>query len=306
MKDHKNVLLKDHPIIWLKIKYLDGLNKSDLALVSMFPFLAIVGLLADLVSLKTITDENIAIVLAYMLFVYGLLNIWFVRALITTYSRVQNEKTFYKVLHKDIIEELRQYRAYRAYQNANDYQISLDTIKQTITKILTSFNNNYIKKKYSSAVIATVKYKLNNKLYPIRVGDDANRRDDSIEEEKNSYVYQALNEVGRILPYIYIKDLDKLDAYETGVMGRFTDKIKGRAGSNYKTFIALPIRGGKWPEMEVDVRANLGILGFDMKEKYGFKNFEESELDYMACLADSLSELIEELISVSEKQLLPN
>jgi hypothetical protein len=295
VKNHKDISFLHSPVVWVKVRYFNGLSKGELAFIVVFPFFGVFGLIADFVTIGKITSDSISILLAYMLFGYGLINIIFVRELIKTSGRLQNERLFYKVLHKDVVEELREYRTYRKCVNG---VVSDVRIKEKIKHILTSFNNNYIKKKYSSKVVATIKYKLNDKLYPIRVGDDANSRDSNAEEECSSYVYQALNEIGRTLPYIYVKNLDKLDAYESGVMGRFTDKIKGRAGSNYKTFIALPIRGGKLPDMGVDVRANLGVIGFDLNEKYGFGDFGEHELDYIACLADSLSELIEDLVAI--------
>lgn len=298
MKRHNNILINKHPVLWFKNKYFAGLSKSNLGVASVTPFIfGLIGLLADFTALNLIVTDNISHVLAYMLFGYGILNIIFAIELIRIGGRLQNERVFYKVMHKNVIEPLREYRTHK--KNKSEIGELEHFMHETLKKILDSFNANYMQKKYSQKVVATLKYKLNDRLIPIRSGDEADYRDKSPEEADKSFVYKALSDIGEKLPYIYVKDLDEPDTYECQSMGKFTEQIKNRAGENYKTFIALPIRGGRLP-VEAEVRRDLGILGFDLKEKFRFGNFEEHELDYIACLADSLSEIITDLVSIKK------
>ncbi|MFW6273133.1 MAG: hypothetical protein ACOC2U_05080, partial [bacterium] len=45
----------------------------------------------------------------------------------------------------------------------------------------------------------------------------------------------------------------------------------------------------------------LGLVGFDLMEEYGFGNLNDYQLDIMACLADSLAEPLLDLIEKKTK-----
>ena len=96
----------------------------------------------------------------------------------------------------------------------------------------------------------------------------------------------------------YIKDIDDPDKYEIETLGKHMCDVKKRAQGKYSTFIALPIRTGRLKHVSAAFKASqdLGMLGFDLKKKYGFGNFEEHELEYIACFVDMMSEIVQDLI----------
>ena len=212
--------------------------------------------------------------------------------------RLGRERTNYRILHKKVVEKIREYHALKKYYDRKNGKMDAEKIQQHIRDILTSFNDNYMKRLHGQEVSASIKYYKNEKLYPIRVGGDIARRSHQPEEVKKAYVYLALSEPGKKLTYIYVKDLGNLDKYESRVLGKYMADIQKRSQTYYNTFIALPIRGGKLQEVSGDfaILPDFGILGFDLKEKYGFGNFEPQELDFIACLADLLSEPLQDLI----------
>lgn len=293
---YKRINLFGHPVLWVKHNYLNGLEYGFLTFAAFGPaVIVIIGFIADLISISDVMKDNITILLASMLFVYGLINMVLIVGGNDLSRILKNEKSYYKVMHKNIVEYLRDYRVKRDNSDNLDETYFIAALRE----ILEAFNNNYMKKRYSLGVIGTIKYKKNNKLYPIRVGDNADYRASDPEGADESYVYKALNDFGSKLPYIYVKDINNPDECEAKAMGKLSEKIKGRAADNYKTFIAFPIRGGKIPfpkGAEMDARQDLGVLGFDLKKAYEFGNFEEKELDYIACLVDSLAEIILDLI----------
>jgi len=292
-----------HPLFWFRYNYLNGAELGISVLLALGPaILVAIGLLSDLISIGSLIQDNIAIALSVMMFVYGIVNMVLVFAASAMSHTLKNEKGYYRVIHKNVIEFMRDYRAQRDYRRAAGLLVDESFFVDSLRSILDLFNNNYMKKRYSSGVVATIKYKMNDLLYPVRVGDDVDYRAEDPETTEQSYVYRALNDFGVKLPYLYVKDVDNPDEHEAKNMGKLSSDIKGRAGDNYKTFIALPIRGGKMPfpkGANISARQDLGVLGFDLKNAYEFGNFEERELDFIACLADSLGEIILDRINFS-------
>lgn len=292
-----------HPFFWFRYNYLNGAELGASVLLAFGPaILVVVGLLSDLISIGSVVRDNVSIALSIMLFVYGLVNMILVFASSSMAHTLKNEKGYYRVIHKNIVEFMRDYRAQRDCRKTANILVDETFFVDSMRSILDSFNNNYMRKRYRSSVVATIKYKMNDLLFPVRVGDDVDYRSGEPETTDRSYVYKALNDYGVKLPYLYVKNLDNPDEYEAKNMGKLSAEIKGRAGDNYKTFIALPIRGGKMPfpkGVDIFARQDLGVLGFDLKNAYEFGNFEENELDFIACLADSLGEIILDLINFS-------
>lgn len=74
--------------------------------------------------------------------------------------------------------------------------------------------------------------------------------------------------------------------------------IQERAADHYKTFIAMPIRGGvdKRKQNRWSDRNAIGMIGFDLKRPFGFGDLPPHQLDYMACFVDMISEPVIDLI----------
>lgn len=166
-----------------------------------------------------------------------------------------------------------------------------------------------MKKMHSPEVSAVIKYRHSDNLVPIRVGGDKNDRNNEPELTKESFIYEALNETGKAMRYIYVKNLDDPDKYECEALGKHLSDVKKRSQGKYSTFIALPIRTGQLQAGQQSrsvgnfkARQPLGMLGFDRKQKYGFGNFERHELEYIACFVDMMSELVQDLIKAEERE----
>ena len=302
MKIYHNISFFRHPYYWARNTYADGFSAGNRNFLLLVPLIfSAINFIASLATLGTVLKENISYVLLYMLFFYGIINMIIVLLITRISQKFKDEKSYYKVIHKNIVEPLREYNAIKQSKIRVGDGLKEAFIESTLRSVLKSFNDNYMKKRYSSKVVATIKYKKRGMLYPIREGDEINYRSNDAEIEEKSFVYKALNSFGQKLPYIYVKDLDNPDKYELKAMGNLTTDIKGRAADNYKTFIALPIRGGNIKfdgPGEVEAHPDLGVLGFDLVGKYKFGNFEDHELDYMACLADSIADLILDLLRI--------
>jgi hypothetical protein len=170
-------------------------------------------------------------------------------------------------------------------------------IKRRLEQILESFNNNYMKRMHRFKVSACIKYRNNKKLYPIRVGHDKAERNPQAEKVDQSFVYQSLNMPGKKKRYIYVKNVQNPDKYEQDAIEPNLVKVQDRAKGKYNSFIAIPIRAGKKVNVSEDFATtpDLGMIGFDLNEKFGFGNFEENELHYIACFADLISEIVQDI-----------
>lgn len=200
------------------------------------------------------------------------------------------------MIHKVIIENVREYFSEKRMRQC---ELTRSEIKQYIIKILELFNDNYMKKMHRPDVSAVLKYRNGDKLFPLRVGGDKADRNRQAEKVSESYVYQSLNMPGKMKPYIYVKDIERPDRYEKNILRPNIERVQERATGKYNTFIAIPIRAGKLVNFstEFDTQTDLGMIGFDLQEKFGFGNFEEQELHLIACFADLISEIVQDLIN---------
>ena len=309
MEKHVPIALCKHPLIFIRDKFETGVNAKRLYVTALIPSILIfIGLVANVITIfrfpkHDVALETVVIILSSLLFVFGLINLVFLHFLSKANIRLGREYRHYNVLHKDIIEKIRDYRTYKRWKESEGETLSPDDIKRDIQEILSKFNDNYMKKMHSPEVSAVIKYRHSDNLVPIRVGGDKNDRNNKQELLKESFIYQALNEVGKTMRYIYVKNLNDPDKYEYRALGKHIEDVKSRAGEKYSTFIALPRRTGQQqPEWEFKARRDLGMLGFDRKKKYGFGNFERHELEYIACFVDMMSELVQDLIEAEERE----
>jgi len=306
MEYHSKIKLFHHPKLWFKDKYKTGLNRKDLLFVAILPpVLGGLAFIADLIAVfgihEDFTRDTIILTLIWFLFIFAALNMLFILLLQRNGMRLERERENYSTLHKNVIEEMREYCAKRRHQTE---KLDSKDIKNEITHMLEKFNDNYMKKIHSPDVSAIIKYKNDKLLYPIRVGFDKDTRCWDPEPVESSHVYKKLDEPGKKLRYIYVKDLNDPDKYEREVIGNSRKEIQNRAKGHYNTFIAMPIRAGKLANItdEFVTRPDLGMIGFDLKEKFGFGNFEDHEINFIACFADIMSEPLQDLIESMDKK----
>ncbi len=311
MDYHEPIRLFGHPWIWIQDKYETGINAKGLYVVALLPTLfMLIGFIANILTIFHIQKQNVAseivvIILGTFLFVFGLINLVFLYLIAKAKVRLGRERDNYKILHKNIIEEIRDYRTHKRWKEMQAESFFPDDIKRYIQEILSKFNDNYMKRMHSPQVSTVIKYQDYDNLVPIRVGGDQAERNNEPESLKKSFIYQALNEPGKTMRYIYVKYLDKPDKYEYKALGKYLTDVQTRAKGKYSTFIALPIRTGQAKHVSgaFKTRQNLGMLGFDLRRKYGFGNFETHELEYIACFVDMISELVQDLIGAKRQKV---
>jgi hypothetical protein len=287
--------------IWIKDKYKTALNQKQISYLFLMPNLFLLfGFIADFFSLIKIKHDTLTLLLLIFLFIYGIINLcllfWFQRNRI----RLERDRNTFRILHKNVVEQFREYLFKKTKCTKDKQPFTKIEIEKHIRGMLKGFYENFIKHYHGDNITVTLKYRKNDQLISLREGEYAPMRILAPEPLKVSYVYQSLSETGKKWSYIYVKNLDDPDKYETEILGQNLPDVKKRALDNYKTFIALPIRAGK---LELDstefiTRPDLGIIGFDSLEEYKFGNFDPHELDIMACLADLLSELVQDLIMI--------
>jgi len=297
MNKRKHVSLLSSPKAWWIEKNKTGFSGIALYFVAVIPgIMAFIGLAADIRTIFTIPVEQIKYYYACImaLFILGVVNVILVynnnkhRMLLCSH-----EKNIH-IIHKNIIEIFREYRTW-----SRCGQSSIDIIDY-LSKILNEFNTHYMTPNFGSNISASIKYLYKEKLYPIRICENPQSRKMDPEEVSKSFIYNSINEPGKKLSFIYVKDLSKPDDCECSVLGKCDNDIKARALSIYATFIALPIRGGslRVNSSSFQIRADLGLIGFDMKEPNSFGNIYDHNIDVLGSFADMLSEPIEDLQNV--------
>ncbi len=302
MKHHSKIYLWKNPVLFIKDKFKTGFNQKGLYAISSLPSIPlIIGLIADFKNIWNISDNITTLTLLWFLFFYGLINTAMVFVIQRSSIRLRKEKKSFRILHKIICEGIRQY----VTDKESSQTLSKDRIAERIEKILAEFNKQFMEVYHRPNITMTLKYLVNDQLFPIRVGDDKDNRLYCPEQKDDSFVYQSLNQTGNKLRYLYVKNINKTDKFENEVILNLVD-IKARARDNYQTFIALPIRSGTVNDVVensgVKVKHDLGILGIDMKEAYGFGNFESHELDILGCLTDLLALPTSDIIKISKDQ----
>jgi hypothetical protein len=302
---HDDISFFTAPKVWLKDKYLTVLNQKKVYAIAFLPgIISIFGLIADLTAVFSVSSNTLLILLLCFLFVFGLFNMYFIFLIQRTAVRLQRQKDTAKIMHKVVAEGIREYLAFKNYKIESKKPIKLNEIKSHLTNLLKDFCTQYMMIFYRPEVTITLKYLKGGNLYPIRSGDNELKRSQNPEQIDKSFVYKAINKSGNKLSYVYVKNLDNIDKKEMKMLSGFEENINKRATGKYRTFIALPIRSGKLPNVSSSnftTRPDLGILGFDLLEPYGFGNLEESEIHVLLSLADLISEPVKDLIDYKKK-----
>ncbi len=296
MECHSRISFIKTPKIWFNDKMMQGINNPSIYIFGLVPSIfVIISLIASLITIINLSATALSYLTLIFLFIYGLINLVLLLFLQRNIIRLNKTRSLFDLVHKHIITRLRDYISAR---NGNQVINSELKIKY-IEDILTSFNDYIFKKLHRKDIVITLKYLKENKLHNIRIGDNIENRDNNPESIDKSYIYKALTRADKRLKYIYVKDLSKPDLHELQAIGQDLVFIKGRAVDKYKTFIAVPIRSNSISSIstkEVQVKKDLGLLGFDLKEEYGFGNLDFYELNIIFCLSDSLSIIVEHLI----------
>jgi hypothetical protein len=297
-----------HPIIWFLDKYRTGLNRPGLIALGLVPvILGAISFIANLLTIGGIrptppVDSAMRCAL-WMIFILALLNLAFVALLQRNGIRLRREKENYATLHREVIEGVREYFAQKRYA---DDPLPKSEIVRHIKKLLDAFNTHYMRKMHRPKVSATLKYldSGSNKLVPIRVGGDCAQRNQSPESVTDSHVYQSLCMPGKTKCYIYVMNIQKPTTIDIAALAPNLQEVQTRAQDKYTTFLALPIRTGKNNAVSKDFtsRTDLGMIGFDLKEPYGFGNVSEQEIHYIACFADLISELVVDLADLGSNE----
>lgn len=302
MKHHRKICFYNTPLIWLKDKVNVGLNQTNMVLIAAIPGLfGLFGFIANAYTIFQFKPENLTLALLWFLFVYGLLISLLIISHQRTTLRMKRDRKTFNIIHKKIVEKIREYLT-----NKRNGEMSLEKIEDFIKEILNSFNDNYMRIVHRDSVSSSVKYLFDGQLHPIRVGDDWMNRDKEPEQSSKSPVYNSLSRTGVMRNYLYVKNIAKTDDYELQALGDEIDNLKARCKDKYTTFIALPIRASEMniKNSKFTAQKELGILGFDLMEEYGFGNIDDYQLDILACLADSLAEPLIDLIE--KKTIQPN
>jgi len=200
------------------------------------------------------------------------------------------------VMH-GIAEIIRDYRASKLQTVLNKNDIIRD-----ILHIIEVFGEKFLIPNHGSAPNITVKYLFNSKMYSIRKGPDIHRREAGIEDREKCHVFNVLQGPQK-LKFLYVKNVQKPDDLEREAMGQLWTEIAARAKNHYSTFIAFPINTGNMsPALTgIPTREALGMLGIDYKKHYFIGNINDFEIQMMACIIDSLSEIVYDLIETEKK-----
>jgi hypothetical protein len=286
-------IFSPNPWVWILDKWRTANNRKTIYIIGLLPSIIVVfSLYSDVKSLIGISDNKFLALTIILLFLYGLINLFLISILQRAQVRIDRIQETYAVLHKDIIHKFRDYICENEEKTMKPQEI-----ENTIKNILKSFNDLHMKDKHRPESKVTLKYIYKDKLFPIRESNLANRSNDS-EKIAKSYIYNYLNNDIQIKPFIYVMDLDDSESKECLSLGDYYHKIKSRAANNYSTFIALPIRTGEFIQISnetIKTKENLGIIGFDMEEKYGFGTLFSHELEILGCFTDLLSIIVKDL-----------
>lgn len=295
-KNHEDIKFYKKPHLWVKDKFKTVTTLPGTYIVALLPTIPVlVGIALDFITLGELTPDYMANFVVWLLFIFGLINL-----LLLTYFKLARIKIWrlteiFDVINRDIFVN---YRNYLSKKKNRKGKITSNEIVSYIKKILDSFNYKFMEQTHRKGVTTTLKYIHQNKFYPIRVGRDVELRK-GCEDWKESYVYISLINQHRYLQYIYVKNIDNPDRTETKMLGGFNEQIKSRAEGLYNTFISVPLKRryeSKENPSNLTIKKDLGLLGFDLQEKYGFGNLEQFELNILNCLVEMISELTEDLI----------
>lgn len=303
-----------NPKIWIVDKYYSGIERFGSYLGAIVPsFIAVIGFLSSYKSLTAIdkistpnqvltSQVSLLRLSLVFLFVYGSINFVLIWALQKNELRIKRLKKNNQIFNENIVHVLQRYRVKKEKLLERKESLDSEYIETTIKEILKGVNNTYIKQIHRKDVSITLKYLANGVLHPIRIGIAHETRDQDPEEWEKAYVYKCLVEDGKKITFIYIKNIKNITACEMKYVGRYVNEIKSRAERyNYNSFIAIPLRGGKinlanGNGYKIEQYEDLGFIGLDLREKYGFGNFSYHEYFFLKNIADLLAEPIKDLI----------
>jgi hypothetical protein len=106
-----------------------------------------------------------------ILFIYSLINIYLTLTVQKTSIRLERERDSHNILHKKVIEALRDYQAEKTKNN----DIPVKRIEEFIQSLLSEFNDGYLCNIFRSKVTATIKYFYRDQLHSLRAGDRQRR-----------------------------------------------------------------------------------------------------------------------------------
>ncbi len=284
------------PFAWLRDKYRVGSHNFTILIAAIVPSsFVIIGLAADMITLKR--EVNVSNILLAGLIIYGIINLLIINLIQHANFRVKKERDTFRVIHKEIIERIRDYQAIKQKK-----ELTSEDISQVVQQIIHNFNEQYMKKMYGDKVSITVKYKANNYLHAIRDGDDIGIRDEEPQVLNKAHVYSYLSKSGKKRQVIYVKNINNLDKKELKILGENEEDVRHRAGDKYRTFIALPIRTGSESAGKVSLKKDIGFICFDSKKPYDFGNIGDYQINIFACISDLLSEPLSDIIRLISKK----
>jgi hypothetical protein len=303
VRDHSSISFIKHPFVWTRDKKDTVLNQKKVYSLAAIPSLLVAfGLIADIKGVMA-TEKNVLITLLIIcLFIYGIINLYLITAAQRSIIRIDRQKSVALVMHRYVIHNIRDYLTYKNHKIDTKEPLTKEEIISYIRVLLESFYNQYLSINYREACTITLKFKQGDFVYSIvegKRGINAEApQEESIEE---SWVYRALRKDGKIRSYIYVKNLENLDNKEKKMLSIFKSEIRERAKGRYTTFIALPIRYGTCRIIrpsKFEPKPDLGLIGIDLLEPYGFGNLEENEIHILLCFADLISELVNDIIEL--------
>lgn len=296
MDHHRKISFFRTPFIWIKDKANTGFNNPSMYFIGFMPSIfAIIGLIADYVTIGKIQASTINLMILWFFFIYGLINLYLILVLQRNNIRLERTRKYFKLLHVNVISNFRSY----IDEWDKNQGMTCERKNEHLTGMLNIFNEKFIKDLHLASTVVTLKYLHDDKLYPVRVGDNVDNRNTTPENLNESYIYNALTKARKKLRYIYVKNIDNPDTLELQEIGPDLQNIQARATGKYKTFIAVPIRSEALKLVstsDIEVKKELGLLGFDLQEKYGFGNLEQFELNLIYTVADLLSIIVGDII----------
>lgn len=318
MEKYTRIHLYNHPIVWIKHKFKKGFNPRNISVPTLFLWAAACFALYSDFKIVMGDRDKVIIILGFLLFLFGLINLWHATALQKSAIRIKRIENACVMLHKEVIHIIRDYNTRKRMKGNMDKATILDYVRTILKNIIEKHMDDV----HGNSVQACVKYLKSEpvavhktedeadtfikRLYPIRYGSDEAKRESKAEDLDRSYVFLKL--MGRQrYSFIYVKNVEKYDSLELEVLGDIAHDVAVRARKyKYKTFLAFPIRTGHIkfniktgkPERPF-TQEDIGMLSFDLKKKFGFFNVEKYEIHLMLCISDLLSDIVNDLIKCS-------
>jgi hypothetical protein len=300
--EYKRITLFKTPRAWISDKYSTFFQFSYVYIPTIIIWsLALFSLWANIKGVFGGANSTEVIVLAILLFFAGCYNAIQSTILERFRIRLLREINSFNILH-EIAEQLRDYRDKTKSRLINSRKGSKKIVRavpseeiivEKLEHICDSLNRGYMKARHGNNVTVTLKIRRDNNIDSIR-GSYGKDRDNRLEKFNKCPVFRILNNQKQRLPFLHIGDINNLTVKETEVLRDFQTVLRMRAEKHhYRTILAFPIRTGNInPKGTPIVKESLGFIGFDMPKPNGFGNLSQQEVDYLACVVDSLSDIV--------------